>query len=309
MSIVAWETGMEPLGRSVVALGVFDGVHVGHQALIRDAARTAQRAGVALVVVTFDRDPDRVVSPATAAPQLLPLEDKLALLDELGPDAVLVVPFDRTLAALAPEEFLDRVLLPAVTPVSAVVGNDFRFGAGAGGDVTLLEHLGLARGFTVVPHELVTAEGLPVTSTRIRGLIGAGNVAAAAGLLGRPHRVVGKVVSGRGDGRRIRVPTANVVPPAEAAVPPAGVYACRVVVDGVEYPAGVSVGRPPSFPGAEEAVEAHLIGYEGDLYDRTLRVEFLDRLRDQRPFASVDELAAAIAEDLEQVRLRFGAGG
>lgn len=303
--VVAYERGMQPLGRAVVALGVFDGVHVGHQALVQDAVSVAKRASVASVVVTFDRDPDRVLTPALAAPQLLPAEDKFDLLASLGPDAVLVVPFDDGLASLTPDAFLDDVLLPVVTPVVVVVGHDFRFGARASGDVAALERLGLARGFSVTPHELVVADGVPVTSTRIRALIVAGDVSRAATLLGRPHRLVGPVVAGRGDGRALGVPTANVAPPPEAAVPAPGVYACAVDIDGRRHAAGVSVGRPPSFPGAEEAVEAHLLGYEGDLYGRTLRVEFLERLRDMRPFASHDELKAAMAEDLRRAREAF----
>jgi len=305
--VIEYHEGMESLGAAVVALGVFDGVHVGHQALVRDAVKLAEHLGVKAIVATFDRDPDRVLTPGTATPQLLPLEDKLELLAELDPSAVLVIPFNLELAALSPEDFLDHVLLAAVHPVTVVVGRDFRFGAHARGDITALESLGLARRFTVSPHELVTADGLPVTSTRIRALVASGHVVHAAELLGRPHRLAGRVVPGRGDGRRLGVPTANLLPPPEAAVPAAGVYACRTRVGDTEYAAGVSIGRPPTFPCAEEAVEAHLLGFSGDLYGTTLRLEFLERLRDLTPFESEEELTAAIESDLDRAAAAYEA--
>lgn len=298
---VVWTPGSTHLGRSVAALGVFDGVHVGHQALVRDTVTLARIRGAQAVVVTFDRDPDQVVSPSTAAPQLMDLEDKLSFLDDLGADAVLVVPFDHDMAVRAPLVFLDDVLLRAMTPLAAVVGYDFRFGHRAEGDVDTLVRYGAAHGFTVVAHELVHVGDGPVTSTRIRRLVAQGDVAGAAELLGRPHRMRGEVVHGRGEGVALGAPTANVGVRPYAALPADGVYAGLVTVDDRRYAAGISVGTPPTFPEAEGTLEAHLIGFEGDLYGRSILLEFVARLREQRRFESDAALAEAIAADLARI--------
>lgn len=303
-----WESGATPLGRCVAALGVFDGVHVGHQALVREAVALARTHDALAAVVTFDRDPDQVVTPATAAPQLLDVDDKLALLADLGADVVLVMPFTPELAATPPLVFLDEVLLRSMTPVAVVVGHDFRFGHRAEGDVDVLVRYGADHGFTVMAHELVRDGGVPVTSTRIRALVAAGDVAEAARLLGRPHRVAGRVVRGRGEGAELDAPTANLEVRAFAAMPADGVYAARTTVDGVRYAAGVSVGVPPTFPEAHATLEAHVLGLRGDLYGRTLTLEFLARLRGQRRFDTLAELKAAISADLDEVRRIAEAG-
>lgn len=300
--IVWWEPGMEPLGRTVAALGVFDGVHIGHQALVRDAVSLARAAGVPSVVVTFDRDPDQVVTPASALPQLLTLDDKLSLLLAAGADVVLVMPFTDELAMTPPLVFLDEVLLETMTPVTVVVGYDFRFGHRAEGDVDVLVRYGADHGFSVVAHDLVREGGSPVTSTRIRALVAEGDVAEAARLLGRPHRVTGEVVHGRGEGAELDAPTANLATAPFAALPADGVYAARTHIDGTTYPAAVSVGVPPSFPEATDTLEAHVIGFRGDLYGRNVTVEFLERLRPQRAFDDPSDLAEAIRSDIEQVR-------
>jgi riboflavin kinase/FMN adenylyltransferase len=293
---------MTPLGRAVAAVGVFDGVHVGHQALVRDAVALARSSGVASVVITFDRDPDQVVSPLSASPQLLDLDQKLSLLSELGPDAIAVMPFTPALAATPPLVFLDEVLLDAITPTSVVVGYDFRFGHRAEGDVDALVRYGADHGFTVVAHNLVSADGEPITSTRVRALVGAGDVEAAARLLGRSHRVRGTVHHGRGAGAGIGFATANLSVDTFAALPAPGVYAGRVEIAGTYHPAAISVGAPPSFPDARDDFEVHVLDYDGDLYGAGLVVEFLQRLRDQRAFDDVTDLTAAIAADIAAVR-------
>jgi riboflavin kinase/FMN adenylyltransferase len=285
-----------------VAIGVFDGVHVGHQALVRDTVALARTEHVRSAVVTFDRDPDQVVSPMTATAQLLDLDDKLSLLALQGPDVVVVVPFTDRLADTPPLVFLDEVLLQTMTPVAVAVGRDFRFGHRAEGDVDVLLRYGAEHGFDVLAHELVRDDDGPVTSTRIRRLIEAGDVAKAAVLLGRPHRIHGVVVRGRGEGAELDVPTANLVTAPFAALPAHGVYAGRVELDGTTYPAAISVGPPPSFPEATAELEAHLIGFRGDLYGRTMSVEFLEHLRPQRRFDRAAELAGAIRDDIETVR-------
>ncbi|TLM79503.1 MAG: hypothetical protein FDZ70_02870, partial [Actinobacteria bacterium] len=201
--ILEWECGTEPLGRVVVALGVFDGVHLGHQALVRDSIALAAERGVQCAVLTFDRDPDQVVSPDTAMPQLLTLDEKLAYLSEVGPDVVVVVGFCRHIADTAPDRFVTDVLMDACAPVEVVVGRDFRYGRHASGGVRSLAESGETHGFGVVAHELIEVGGAPVTSTRIRGLVAAGEVEEAAELLGRYHRVRGSVWRGRGMGAEL----------------------------------------------------------------------------------------------------------
>ncbi|MDO9556965.1 MAG: bifunctional riboflavin kinase/FAD synthetase [Coriobacteriia bacterium] len=299
--IVTWEPQMTPLDAAAIAIGVFDGVHLGHQALVHHTVEIAHALDASSSVVTFDRDPDRVVSPETAAPQLLDLDDKLAFLSGLGTDTVLVVPFDTRLAAMSPERFLRDVLLDSFIPVATVVGHDFRFGNRAAGDVGTLEAFGAQHSFTVVAHELITVDGEPVTSTRVRAAVAQGDVALAARLLGRPHRLRGRVVHGRGEGASIGIPTANLTVHHESAVPADGVYAGFALVDDERIPAAISVGPPPTFPEANATTEAHLIGWHGDLYGRQLVVEFVHRLRDQRRFASPTDLAEAIQRDIQQV--------
>lgn len=304
--ISVWNAGAPRLGASVAAVGVFDGVHLGHQALVHDAVLLARTDGVASVIVTFDRDPDQVVSPAAAAPQLLDLDQKLSFLSGLGPDAVTVVPFTAALANTAPLVFLDEVLVDAMDPVTVVVGHDFRFGHRAEGDVGTLVRYGADHGFTVVAHELVCADGLPITSTRIRSLVSDGDVRAAARLLGRPHRVRGTVRRGRGAGAKLGFPTANLATDPYAALPAPGVYAGRVEIDAVSHVAAVSVGAPPSFPEATDAFEVHVIGHDGDLVGHSLIVEFLERLRDQVAFSDAAALSEAIARDVEAAKRAAG---
>ncbi len=300
MSCRIIQVGAQPdfVGRGVCAIGVFDGVHTGHAALVRDAVVLARHIGVEAYAITFDRDPDQVITPASAAPQLLTLEDKAALLCDQGLDAVLVVPFTADLARITPSEFFSDVLLALVDPVAIVVGEDFHFGHRAQGNVETLAVLAKPRGVDVVPHALVAQDGGAVTSTRIRGLVAAGEMEAAAELLGRPHRVSGTVVRGRGEGSSIGVPTANVDPVVYAALPQAGVYAGRAIVGDRQWPAAISVGRPPTFSDATDVLEVHLIGFEGDLYGAPLTVEFLARLRDQRRFDSLPELLEAMRADI-----------
>lgn len=304
---IVWTPAMPALGRAVVALGVFDGVHIGHQTLIRDAVALAREQGALAVVVTFDRDPDQVVAPAGAAPQLLELPDKLALLEEQGADVVLVMPFTEELAATSPLAFLDEVLLGSLTPVAVVVGYDFRFGHRAEGTVDVLVRYGAVHGFHVVAHELVHEGDAAVTSTRIRGLIAAGDVVQAAHLLGRPHRLRGVVTHGRGVGATLHAPTANLTIDAYAAEPGDGVYAGRAVIEGHPYAAAVSIGVPPSFPEAPHTLEVHVLDFDGDLYGRTLTLEFIQRLRELKRFDDPRDLSAAIQADIATIRRIVGA--
>lgn len=305
--VVTWSPDMQPIGPSVVAIGVFDGVHLGHQELLRDTARHAHRIGAEPVALTFDRDPDQIVTPASAAPQLLTLADKCAYIAECGIDTVLVVPFTPEVAAMPAEEFLDNVLGSCCTVRAIHVGEDFRFGARASGDIDTLYVWVAEHDADLEPHKLVTLDGLPVTSTRVRALVAAGDVEEAAGLLGRYTRVSGTVHKGREQGKELGFATANVEPVEFAAVPGPGVYAGYAVLPSGSYePAAISSGRPPSFPEATDVLEAHLIDYSGDLYGRELTLEFVARIRDQRAFGSGEALSAAIENDVAEVRRILG---
>jgi riboflavin kinase/FMN adenylyltransferase len=304
--LVTYRPGGSQLGPCVMALGVFDGVHVGHQALVRDTVADAGARGVPSCVLTFDRDPDQVVTPGCAAPQLTSLDDKLAFLAALGPSALLVVPFDEALAHLSPARFVTDVMLDAARPVRCVVGRDFRFGARAAGDVTGLRALGRRHGFDVFAHRLLVRDGSPVSSSRIRSLLAEGQVQKAAALLGRPHRLTGTVVRGAALGHTLGTPTANLESDPCLAHPAAGVYAGFARVRAERWPAAISVGIPPSFPTARSALEAHLIGFEGDLYGEVLTLEFVARLREQRAFDDRAELARAITADVRRAAALLG---
>lgn len=303
MSTVTWERGAPSLGEAVVAIGVFDGVHLGHQSLVSAASSEASENNSLCVAVTFDRDPDQVVTPQTAAPQLLTLADKCGFLGSAGADTVLVIPFDVELALLPPDAFIRQVLLQALSPLVVHVGADFRFGRNAEGDVATLGAEGSQHGFSVRAHDLVSYRDTPITSTYIRSLVALGDIESAARLLGRDHRVSGTVVKGRGVGLRdLRVATANLLATEHAALPADGVYAGWALIDGVQHRAAISVGVPPTFSDTRRQVEAHLLDLCDDLYGRPITIGFSRRLRSQQRYGSLADLSAAIERDIAAVR-------
>jgi riboflavin kinase/FMN adenylyltransferase len=287
-----------------VTIGAYDGVHLGHRALLRDLSERAAAEGLSTVVVTFDRHPAAVVRPDSAPKQLTSLEQKLELLAECGIDRTLVVPFDEARADESAEEFVQEVLVDQLGARRVVVGEDFHFGHGRKGNVELLRRLGTEHGFEVVGVGLTGDGADAVSSTRIRALIEAGDVAAAALLLGRPHEVWGPVV--RGDGRggpELGFPTANLTVDDDIALPADGIYAGYFTrADGSTHRSAISVGRRPTFyePGsAPVLVEAYLLDFDGDLYGEAARVSFLERLRAERRFESVEALIAQMKADVE----------
>jgi riboflavin kinase/FMN adenylyltransferase len=287
-----------------VAIGNFDGVHRGHQALVaaaRAAAGTDGEAGV----LTFDPHPARFFAPALAPPMLLPLERRLELLAEAGAVFAVVEPFDRALAAMDPETFVKEVLVGALAARHVVVGYDFSFGRGRAGRAADLEALGRAHGFGVTVVPAVTVDGLVCSSTKIREFLLEGRVEGAALLLGRPFDLTGEVVRGAARGRTIGVPTANLRPDSEL-VPKTGIYAARARrPDDPRFchAAALSIGTNPTFvEGGGVTVEAHLLDFEGDLYGARLRLELVARLRDERRYGSVEELLAAIQQDIARTR-------
>ena len=304
--------------RSVVAIGVFDGVHYGHRAVVGRAVDHAHRLGAPSVVVTFDPHPDEVVRPGTHPALLSTIDHRCALLAELGVDAVCILPFSREMASLSPEAFVDEVLVSRFHARVVTVGENFRFGHRASGDPETLAELGVARDFTVDAEPLIAGEGGVWSSTYVRGLVRAGDVASAAYSLGRLHRIEGTVVHGDHRGRELGYPTANLATTPHAAVPADGVYAARLVVapyteHAARHPAAVSIGTNPTFDGAERRVEAHVIDLHGsedlDLYGAHVALDFVDRIRGQIRFDGPDALAdlvAQMADDVDATRRLLG---
>ncbi|MDQ4132772.1 MAG: bifunctional riboflavin kinase/FAD synthetase [Actinomycetota bacterium] len=297
-------------GGSAVTIGAFDGVHLGHLAVLRDLRRRAAALGHPTVLVTFDRHPAQVVRPESAPELLTDLNQKLELLEASGQvDYAVVLRFDAQRAAEEADAFIEEVLVEALHARLVVVGEDFHFGRRRGGNVALLRRRGAERGFEVVGLRLVPAGGgpsRPVSSTAIRELLHRGDVAAAAELLGRPHEVRGVVTTGdqRG-GRELGFPTANVTVPPDILLPADGIYAGWYQrPDGTRHRAAISRGRRPTFhPDAVNSVlEAYLLDFDGDLYGERARVCFVARLRDEQRFDSADQLVHQMKRDVEAAR-------
>jgi len=290
-----------------VAIGNFDGVHLGHRALLEEALRITRSSGGESVALTFDPHPARFFAPSLAPPMLAPLGRRIELLQEAGAEVVLVEPFTAEFAGILAEDFVENVLVKDIGARHVVVGADFSFGKNRRGNTNLLASVGrrLGMGVSVVPQ--VTANGLVCSSTKIREFVLEGRVEGASLLLGRPFEIDGKVVRGVGRGRTLGIPTINIAHGGEI-LPRPGVYAGRarrIEGDPTWFAAAISIGSNPTFakPGDPELfVEAHLLDFAGDLYDTTMRLAFVAQLREQRRYASVDELVAAIQRDIARTR-------
>jgi len=293
----------------VVAIGVFDGVHRGHQRILGRAVEEAVALEAPCMAVTFYPHPEAVLRPRSAPRMLTSLERKAELLGGLGLDELLVVKFDRDFAQLSPELFCRAVLSARLGARLVFVGENFRFGHFGAGTPLDLERYGAGHGFEVRAIGLVEEGGVTISSTRIRELLGAGQVAEAGFLLGRPHRIEGEVAHGAGRGRGLDAPTANLSVSPRAAVPRLGVYATRATVDRKEsFAAITSVGTNPTFESDKKVrIETLLFDFAGELYGRHLAVDFLWRIRGQRTFADPESLAAQIRQDVEAAR-RLHAG-
>ncbi len=294
-------------GRAV-AIGVFDGVHRGHQEILRRVVETARGAGASSTVVTFYPHPEAVLRPRNAPRMLTSLERKAELIAAQGVDELIVVPFDRTFAALSPEAFCGRVLSERLGARQVFVGENFRFGKGGAGSAADLADYGSLHGFVVTVVGLALEGEEVISSTRIRSLLAAGQVAAAARLLGRPHRLEGEVVRGVQRGRALRAPTANLSVARGLALPRSGVYLTwTILADGSAWPSLTSIGTNPTFEHDRKVrVESLLLDFSGDLYGMRLAVDFLERVRGQRVFPDATALAARIAEDVRVAREYFG---
>jgi riboflavin kinase/FMN adenylyltransferase len=303
--------------RTVVTIGAYDGVHMGHRAVIAQVQERAAALSARSVVVTFDRHPASVVRPESAPKLLTDPQQKLELLASTGIDATLVVPFTAQQSTEAPADFIRRVLVDALVVRGIIVGEDFHFGHKRAGNVSLLREMSQVHDFEVLPLQLVArADGVdePVSSTAIRRALAGGDVQRAAVMLGRPHEVRGVVGPGDQRGRTIGFPTANIVVDNSLCVPADGVYAARVTIEQVDgtlgdtHLAAVNLGRRPTFHERAEhsLLEAHLLDFTGDLYGRRLRVHFQEFLRGERKFSGVDELQGQLQLDIAHARTALG---
>jgi riboflavin kinase / FMN adenylyltransferase len=307
----------DDFGPSVVTIGNFDGVHRGHQQVLSQLIRTARMNRAKSVAVTFDPHPSQVHRPESAPELIMGLEDKLQALSELGLDAVLVMKYSLELASLTPEEFVGSVLVDSLHASHVVIGHDTRFGRGNSGDLNTMKQLGEQFGFEVLVISEFGSEGFPLhddggtdrrcSSTWVREALNDGDVATAAAVLGRPHRMRGEVVHGAARGRALGFPTANLAHEASGLIPADGIYAGWLVdQDGTRWPAAISVGSNPTFDGVSRQVEAHVIDRpeesvdDFDLYGQTVVVEFVARLRGMVAYRGPEALVEQMREDVVQ---------
>ncbi|MGB5186067.1 MAG: bifunctional riboflavin kinase/FAD synthetase [Acidimicrobiia bacterium] len=289
-----WET---PEQGSAVAIGVFDGVHLGHRRVLRALHGNAN--GLTRVAMTFGIHPAAVLAPDRAPTRLSTLKRRFELLEAAGIDRIAVLGFDESMRDMTPEEFVDRFLVEGLKTRFVAVGSGFRFGRGASGTTDTLAELGASRGFRVEVVEIARQADEEIRSTLIRERVESGNVEGAAAMLGRPYEMEGIVVPGDGRGRQLGVPTANVSFPAVLTVPSEGVYAVRVGIDGSDYRGVANLGVRPTFDGTERVLEVHVLDHDMDLYGKQLDVGFVRRIREERRFASVDELLTQIRTDIK----------
>jgi riboflavin kinase / FMN adenylyltransferase len=304
MEVFAEGAYPEAAPRSAVTIGVYDGVHVGHRHVLGRLREIAAARGLTTAVVTFDPHPASIVAPERAPQLLTSVERRLELLASLGIDRCVVVGFDESVATEPPAAFVERVLVGELRAAAVVVGEDFRFGHDRAGDVSLLRAVAGTGGFDVEPVSLDATAGEPISSSRIRSALAEGDVAAAAALLGRPHELEGMVVRGDGRGRELGYPTANLAVDTDLVIPGIGIYAGRWTrPSGETATAAISVGRRPTFyEDGELLVEAFLCDVDADLYDERARLEFVERLRGEQKFDSVEDLVAQIERDVDTSR-------
>lgn len=310
MTVAPVHHGLASVERAptAVSIGFFDGVHRGHQSMIRQAVDVAHRRGLRSAVVTFDRHPMEVVRPGSQPPLLMTPERRTDTLARLDVDLVVVIPFDDELRHLTPAAFVDKILMAPLDAAAVVVGGNFRFGHRAEGDVAALTELGHARGFSARGVSLLEIDGVTVSSTEIRAAVSEGAVERASTFLGRPHVLDGIVVRGDQRGADLGFPTANLAVPERVAVPANGVYAGRFrLPDGSAHDCVTNVGLRPTFGGTGVQVEAHLLDADLDLYGMQAAVDFRHRLRGEQRFDGPDALVDQIGRDVAAARALLGA--
>jgi riboflavin kinase/FMN adenylyltransferase len=295
------------LGATAVTIGKFDGIHRGHLALIEELKSAASLHGLKSVLVTFDRHPDSLLNPGKLKCPLIGTAQKIELIASAGVEVMLTLAFDENLAKQTAAEFVQQQLVDALNAKVVIVGEDFRFGAGGAGDVTLLHDLGQQLGFEVRVIPSATVDGVKVSTSAIRDLLDAGDVVGAAKALGRAHTTVGIIEHGLKIGRTIGFPTANMSRDAEGYLPLDGVYAGWLIADGIRYPAAHSVGINETFQAVPRLVESHVLDRKDlDLYDKVVTLEYIDFIRPSAKFDGVDALVAEINRDLDKIRNILG---
>lgn len=303
-SIEEWAAHFADARRSAITVGNFDGLHLGHQKILRSVCEHARSAGRLAVVVTFDPHPVRVLRPDRAPRMIETLAQRLAGFERMGMDAALVLRFDRTLSQVSAEDFIDKILAGGLRAGAILVGANFRFGHRGAGDVRLLSEYGKRDGFEVEIVAPVEVGGRIVSSTAIREEVENGDVAGAIALLGREFSLTGEIRPGAGRGRTILFPTLNMAPEQEL-LPKLGVYATECSVGGKLYASVTNVGTRPTFHGTGVTVESHLFDFGESLAGARMEVRFHERIRGERKFSGVEELRAQIARDIETARKFF----
>ncbi len=304
-SVEEWRSASGAAGRTVISIGNFDGLHLGHQKILRTVLERARSAGQIAAAVTFDPHPMKLLRPDNAPRMIQTLSQRLAGFEKIGLDAALVLRFDRELSRLSPEDFLQQILIERLQVAAVLVGANFCFGHRGAGNVRLLTEYGKEHGFEVETIPPVMIEGIVVSSTAVRNAIAEGRVGAAVPLLGRPFSLTGEIRAGAGRGRTILFPTLNVVPEQEL-LPKFGVYATESVVKGKLRQSVTNVGTRPTFDGHGVTVESHLFDFDEQISGETMEVRFHTRLRDEQKFSGVGELKAQIARDIVAAREYLG---
>jgi len=294
--------------RTVLSVGNFDGLHLGHQKILRMVVARARATALTAAAITFDPHPMKLLQPERAPLMIETLSQRLAGIEQIGLNAALVLQFDRALSLLSPEDFLQRILMERMHVAAILVGANFRFGHCGAGDVGLLAQFGKEHGFDVETISPVEVEGIVVSSTAVRNAIAEGRVDEAVALLGHPFLLAGKIRTGAGRGRTILFPTLNMVPEQEL-LPKLGVYATEAVVRGNVFQSVTNVGTRPTFDGQGVTVESHLFGFDEQISGAAMEVRFHTRLRDERKFSGAEELREQIARDIAAAREYFAVRG
>ena len=308
MKIVRSLDKLVPGPPSVVIVGVFDGVHLGHQTIMRIVKADALERNARAVAVTFDRLPEELTHPETEARYITTLDQKLELIAEQGMDQAVVMRLEQRLLDMPAERFITDVLCEKLRTTQLVVGTNFAFGKGREGNLDLLRRAGHDLGFEVVGVSPIKLDGFPVSSTVIRRLLSKGDVERANELLGRPFALEGEVVPGEGIGQALGFPTANIRVPERQVIPAKGVYAATVRLDDGRWIGAMNIGTRPTVDGAGVVVEVYIVGFSGNIYGKKLKLEFHHRLRDELRFADIEALKRRIREDVDRIVAMLRAG-
>jgi len=288
---------------TAITIGAFDGIHIGHQALFRETLEASQEFNLTPLVVTFDPHPRKVLQPQLSFKLLTTFEEKISLIEKEGFDKMVILPFTHSLSELSPDLFVEKYLVDSLKARLVVVGFNFRFGKNRMGDGELLKKLGEKYNFQVKVVPPVEINGKKVSSSYIRDLISKGDVEIAALFLGRPYFLTGKVIKGKGRGRALGYPTANLFVPQEKLIPARGVYAVWAYLSNQRYKGALNIGFNPTFEEKEISIEVHLLNFSSseDLYEKYLRIEFIKYIRPEKKFSSIDELRKQIKEDCQLI--------